>query len=184
VRGGRSPSLRPIRGLRRPSFLPNRRPVRQGCRHSYAGSADRSTLLGTSATGSARMATVRRLESGPFGWAGRPSRHALRSHSQGSGGSASRIMRRSVVAGQPLSPRPLSASTGGVRPGPVHDGCFLAVSVTVPRVCLRARASTRGSHPRVVGTSWCHGRERIVGMTLVQSGGLTARRIARRAVLR
>ncbi len=35
------------------------------------------------------------------------SRHALRSHSQGSGGSARRITRRSFVAGLPLPPRPV-----------------------------------------------------------------------------
>jgi hypothetical protein len=50
------------------------------------------------------------MESGalwPGPIAGGPARHALRSHSQGSGGSARRIMiGRSVVAGQILSPRP------------------------------------------------------------------------------
>ena len=45
---------------------------------------------------------------GPCGGAGRPSRHALRSQSKGSGGSASRMVTgRSVVAGLRLSPRPV-----------------------------------------------------------------------------
>jgi hypothetical protein len=44
---------------------------------------------------------------GTFGLMARPVRHALRSQSNGSGGSASRIVTgRSVVAGLSLSPRP------------------------------------------------------------------------------
>jgi len=54
--------------------------------------------------------------------------HALRSHSQGSGGSASRITRRSFVAGQSLSPRPVPS---------------LVACGTVPDARPRGRAATR-----------------------------------------
>ena len=75
----------------------------------------------------------------------RPSRHALRNQSNGSGGSASRIViGRSVVAGLCLSPRPTPCHQGGLSvsspettsPKPRRMACWVHVS----RNCFQPRA--------------------------------------------
>ncbi len=121
---------------------------------------------------------------GTFGGARRPSRHALRSQSKGSGGSASRIvMGRSVVAGLCLSPRPAHRA-GRVgerttRPRDTSPGHCVAVGGSSPsRGASTARTPDRG-WPRasvkggpVLGV---HGAQLV---TVSSARGMTNRRRA------